>query len=201
MLGYVWSTNRVRSDPVRFVFAPNGTSAKKVYWTSVCFWAEAVRDLIKFLRRDGDDHETRRFLGAANIVETDLLPILLLVGGDAAKSELFDLIIRLLVNLTTPALLIYNEQPPVEKTQSQYYLQMVSHLQKYKRAFTDEAVWKIIVDKLAEVIQAVSCAVCRYIPIAILFFVTSFRLPLLSSCRSITKRAKKKFCPLWDCWF
>lgn len=124
-----------------------------------CFlFVEAVRDLIKFLRRDGDDHEIRRFLGAANIVETDLLPILL-VDEYSRRSELFDLIVRLLVNLTTPALLIYNEQMPVEKIQSQYYLQMVSHLQKYKRAFTDVAIWKIIVDKLAEVIQAVSCPV------------------------------------------
>ncbi|XP_015364645.1 PREDICTED: protein timeless homolog [Diuraphis noxia] len=112
---------------------------------------EAVRDLIKFLRRDGDDHEIRRHLGTANIVETDLLPILVEYSNN---SDLFDLIIRLLVNLTTPALLIYNEQPPIEKTQSQYYLQMVSHLQKYKRAFTDINVWKVIVNKLAEVIQA-----------------------------------------------
>lgn len=116
------------------------------------FFAEAVRDLIKFLRRDGDDHEIRRHLGTANIVETDLLPILVEYSNN---SDLFDLIIRLLVNLTTPALLIYNEQPPIEKTQSQNYLQIVSHLQKYKRAFTDINVWKVIVNKLAEVIQAV----------------------------------------------
>lgn len=34
---------------------------------------------------------------------------------------------------------------------------MVLHLQKYKRAFTDVNVWRVIVDKLAEVIQAVNC--------------------------------------------
>ncbi|XP_050066512.1 protein timeless homolog isoform X2 [Aphis gossypii] len=113
--------------------------------------SEAVRDLIKFLRRDGDDHEIRRHLGTANIVETDLLPILVEYSNNL---DLFDLIIRLLVNLTTPTLLIYNEQPPTEKTQSQYYLQMVSHLQKYKRAFTDVNVWNVIVNKLAKVIQA-----------------------------------------------
>ncbi|XP_050054655.1 protein timeless homolog isoform X3 [Aphis gossypii] len=113
--------------------------------------SEAVRDLIKFLRRDGDDHEIRRHLGTANIVETDLLPILIEYSNNL---DLFDLIIRLLVNLTTPALLIYNEQPPTEKTQSQYYLQIVSHLQKYKRAFTDVNVWNVIVNKLAKVIQA-----------------------------------------------
>lgn len=119
---------------------------------NVIYFPEAVRDLIKFLRRDGDDHEIRRHLGTANIVETDLLPILVEYSN---KSDLFDLIIRLLVNLTTPALLIYNEQPPTERTQSQYYLQMLSHLQRYKRAFTDINVWKVIVNKLAEVIQAV----------------------------------------------
>lgn len=109
--------------------------------------------MIKFLRRDGDDHEIRRFLGAANIVETDLLPILVEYSND---SELFDLVIRLLVNLTTPTLLIYNEQPPAEKIPRQYYLQMILHLQKYKKAFTNINIWKVIVDKLAEVIQAVS---------------------------------------------
>ncbi|VVC29572.1 Hypothetical protein CINCED_3A024542 [Cinara cedri] len=113
--------------------------------------SEAIRDLIKFLRRDGDDHEIRRFLGAANIVETDLLPILI---EYANKSEMFDLIIRLLVNLTTPALLIYNEQLPADKVPRQYYLQLELHLQKYKRAFTNIKVWKIIANKLAEVIQA-----------------------------------------------
>lgn len=88
----------------------------------------------------------------SNIVQTDLLPILVEYSD---KSELFDLIIRLLVNLTTPALLLYNEQPPIEKTPRQYYLQMILHLQKYKQAFTNIDVWKIIVNKLAEVIQAV----------------------------------------------
>lgn len=114
---------------------------------------EAVRDLIKFLRRDGDDHEIRRFLGAANIVETDLLPIIVEYTN---KSELFDLIIRLLVNLTTPALLIYNEQLPADKGPRQNYLQIELHLQKYKRAFTNIKVWRIIANKLAEVIQAVN---------------------------------------------
>lgn len=96
----------------------------------------------------------------SNIVQTDLLPILVEYSH---KAELFDLIVRLLVNLTTPALLLYNEQPPLEKTPRQYYLQMVLHLQKYKRAFTDINVWKNIVDKLAEVIQAVRQIVFTHI--------------------------------------
>ncbi|XP_050538805.1 protein timeless homolog [Daktulosphaira vitifoliae] len=125
------------------------TGAEKYFIDPQC--KEAVRDLIKFLRRDGDDHEIRRFLGSANIVQSDLIPILIEYSN---KIELFDLIVRLLVNLTTPALLLYNEQPPVEKIPSQYYLQMILHLQKYKKAFTDVKVWKVIVDKLAEVMQA-----------------------------------------------
>lgn len=119
--------------------------------------AEAIRDLIKFLRRDGDDHEIRRFLGSANILETDLLPILVEYSD---KLELFDLIVRLLVNLTTPALLVYNEQLPAEKQPRQYYLQILLQLQKYKRAFTDVKVWNVIVDKLAEVMQAVRGLKC-----------------------------------------
>lgn len=51
------------------------------------------------LRRDDDNHELRRRLGEIQVVQSDLLPLLRDHSGDA---ELFDLVLRVLVNLTNP---------------------------------------------------------------------------------------------------
>lgn len=64
--------------------------------------------------------------------------------------------IRLIINLTSPALLIYNEQMPMEKTMRNFYLQIISHLQSYKLALADDQVWRIVNDRLINVLSIVS---------------------------------------------
>lgn len=67
------------------------------------------------------------------------------------------IISRLLVNLTNPALLLYREEVPLERTERHNYLLILSHLQSYKEeAFTKVDTWNVFAKKLAEVLEIVS---------------------------------------------
>ncbi|XP_065210655.1 protein timeless homolog [Planococcus citri] len=110
---------------------------------------EAVRELIRFLRRDDETHEIRRYLGTAKILEKDLVPILI---HRHSNEEILDLLLRLLVNLTTPTLLLYNEEVPTERTARQYYQSIVKSLQTYKQAFVDKNLWAVLSEKLTSLL-------------------------------------------------
>ncbi|KAI5699073.1 hypothetical protein M8J75_015950 [Diaphorina citri] len=111
---------------------------------------ESAKDLIKYLRRDDETHSIRRQLGDTNVVHTDLIPIIIHFSDN---EELFDIILRLLVNLTTPAMILYNEEIPGDKVVRQLYHQIISHLQKYKIAFANEALWKILRTQLTSILN------------------------------------------------
>jgi timeless len=53
--------------------------------------SETIKDLIRYLRRDDESHEIRRYLGEAKILQSDLLPIL---RNFWEKEDLFDVILR-----------------------------------------------------------------------------------------------------------
>jgi timeless len=53
--------------------------------------SETIKDLIRYLRRDDENHEIRRYLGEAKILQSDLLPIL---RNFWEKEDLFDVILR-----------------------------------------------------------------------------------------------------------
>nr|UHH90575.1 timeless-m [Pyrrhocoris apterus] len=107
---------------------------------------ETTRDIIRYLRRDEQTHDIRRFLGNTKILQTDLLPIL---QCHSKEKELFDLILRLIVNLSSPAIIVYNEILPTEKSELNQYLQIVSHLQSYKEAFGDHKSWSPLSEQLS----------------------------------------------------
>ncbi|XP_026322138.1 protein timeless homolog [Hyposmocoma kahamanoa] len=110
-----------------------------------------VKDLIRYLRRDGEEHEIRRHLGQTKVLQTDLLPMLI---DHWENAELFDVTLRLLVNLTNPALLLYHEEVPVERTARHNYLQILSHLQNYKdETFTKVDTWNVFAKKLAKILE------------------------------------------------
>ncbi|XP_075971735.1 circadian regulator timeout isoform X2 [Anticarsia gemmatalis] len=110
-----------------------------------------VKDLIRYLRRDGEDHEIRRHFGQTKVLQTDLLPMLI---DHWENAELFDVTLRLLVNLTNPALLLYREEIPVERTARHNYLQILLHLQAYKEeAFTKVETWTLFAKKLAKILE------------------------------------------------
>ncbi|XP_013190355.1 protein timeless homolog isoform X2 [Amyelois transitella] len=110
-----------------------------------------VKDLVRYLRRDGEDHEIRRHFGQTKVLQTDLLPMLI---DHWENTELFDVTLRLLVNLTNPALLLYREEVPVERTARYNYLQILLHLQSYKEeAFTKVETWTVFAKKLTKILE------------------------------------------------
>nr|CAD7447612.1 unnamed protein product [Timema bartmani] len=121
---------------------------QKYYVDTHC--VETIKDLIRYLRRDDENHEIRRHLGEAKMLQMDLIPIF---KGYWERSDLFDVVLRLMLNLTNPALLLYREELPADKTSRNFYLQIISHLQMYKEAMSDTAVWAIFSKKLGEILQ------------------------------------------------
>ncbi|XP_040014377.1 protein timeless homolog [Xiphias gladius] len=110
---------------------------------------ESVKDLIRYLRHEDDTRDVRQQLGAGQIVQNDLLPIIIQHGQDKA---LFDACIRLMVNLTQPAMLCFGKVPddPVFR---HHFLQVTSHLQAYKEAFASERVFGILSETLYNLLQ------------------------------------------------
>ena len=89
---------------------------------------ECVKDLIRFLRRDdGNNHTLRRAIGHIGVVKSDLIPILRDHSSDA---DLFDMVLRLVVNLTSPELLLFRQELPEDKVTRNYFLQ----LQRYRQS-------------------------------------------------------------------
>lgn len=111
---------------------------------------ETLKDLIRYLRRDEDTHCVRRQLGETNVLVTDLLPLL---KSYWEQDELFDVLLRLLVNLTTPPLILWNEEAPTDKNMRNYYLRIEDHLQRYKESFTDDTIWAILSSKLSKILE------------------------------------------------
>ncbi|XP_063423277.1 protein timeless homolog isoform X3 [Mytilus trossulus] len=111
---------------------------------------EAIKDLIRFLKREDDSFEIRRELGNAQIVQNDLLHIIKWYSHD---EKLFDAVIRLLVNLTQPAILCFNNTVPTEKTIRNIYIEIESILQSYKEAFVDEELFNALTQKLGDLLK------------------------------------------------
>ncbi|XP_051931350.1 protein timeless homolog [Hippocampus zosterae] len=110
---------------------------------------ESVKDLIRYLRYEDDTRDVRQQLGEGHILEHDLLPIIIQHGHEKA---LFDACIRLMVNLTQPALLCFGKVPddPVFR---HHFLQVTSHLQAYKEAFATEKVLGVLSETLYNLLQ------------------------------------------------
>ncbi|XP_014813378.1 PREDICTED: protein timeless homolog, partial [Calidris pugnax] len=89
---------------------------------------ESVKDLIRYLRHEDESRDVRQQLGAAQILQNDLLPILVQYPQEKV---LFDAVVRLMVNLTQPALLCFGKVP-ADATSRHHFLQVLSYLQAYK---------------------------------------------------------------------
>ncbi|XP_072020658.1 protein timeless homolog [Amphiura filiformis] len=111
---------------------------------------ETVKDLIRFLRREDDTVEIRRQLGNAQILQNDLIYLL---KQFHKETELFETCTRLLVNLTQPAELCFDNKVPTDKTTRNYYLEVLSHLQAYKQAFADEELMVVLAKKLKKLLD------------------------------------------------
>lgn len=111
---------------------------------------ECVKDLIRFLRRDDENHCVRRALGELGVLKSDLVPLL---REHSNNRELFDVTLRLLVNLTNPEILLFREELPEDKERRNYYLQIQTQRQGYKAAFVDEGVWTVLSKTLGSLLK------------------------------------------------
>ncbi|XP_052020882.1 protein timeless homolog isoform X2 [Apodemus sylvaticus] len=110
---------------------------------------ESVKDLIRYLRHEDDTRDVRQQLGAAQILQSDLLPILTQHRQD---KPLFDAVIRLMVNLTQPALLCFGSVPK-DPSVRHHFLQVLTYLQAYKEAFASEKAFGVLSETLYELLQ------------------------------------------------
>ncbi|XP_009002253.4 protein timeless homolog isoform X1 [Callithrix jacchus] len=110
---------------------------------------ESVKDLIRYLRHEDETRDVRQQLGAAQILQSDLLPILTQHRQD---KPLFDAVIRLMVNLTQPALLCFGSLPK-EPSFRHHFLQVLTYLQAYKVAFASEKAFGVLSETLYELLQ------------------------------------------------
>ena len=111
---------------------------------------ESVKDLIRFLKHEDETVEIRRQLGEAEILQNDLVPLAVQYKSDRV---LFESVIRLMVNLTQPARLCFNNVIPTDKTARNHYMEVEACLRKYKRAFADEELFAVLTDKLSGLLK------------------------------------------------
>lgn len=109
--------------------------------------------MIWIFRRDGETHEYRRYIGHKQLLKSDLLPMLL----DCSESdEVADILLRLLVNFTNPALLLYREELPKDNVGRRNFLELVEILQRYKETFAQDAIWVLLGKRLEKTLEIVS---------------------------------------------
>ena len=68
-------------------------------------------------------------MGEIQVLQSDLVPLLKDSSEKKEDAVLLDLILRLVINLTTPEILLYREEVPEDKTARNHYLQLQSHRQ------------------------------------------------------------------------
>uniref|UniRef100_A0A914X6L6 Timeless N-terminal domain-containing protein n=1 Tax=Plectus sambesii TaxID=2011161 RepID=A0A914X6L6_9BILA len=109
-----------------------------------------ARDLIRYLRNDTPDGLARRLCGERNIVQNDLIPIL---KSSTDEPQLFDVALRLLINLTQPASALFEGQPPKDRASWQIYAQLVRNLQNSKQAFADVQLFAVLGQRLKAFVE------------------------------------------------
>lgn len=121
---------------------------------------ESLKDLIRFLRKEEENCDIRRQMGAAHLVQKDLIPMLIHLGEN---EELVDIVIRLLVNLTSPVDICFNKNADVAEEEGNKNkitntfqtkrMEVISHLQAYKKAFTSGKTLAAVGCQLGRILQ------------------------------------------------
>uniref|UniRef100_A0A0R3RYB6 Rhodanese domain-containing protein n=1 Tax=Elaeophora elaphi TaxID=1147741 RepID=A0A0R3RYB6_9BILA len=109
-----------------------------------CF--ESVRDLVRFLRNDTAAAIARRVCGERNIVRYDLIPIM---KSPTTSDKLFDIALRLTINLCQPVSLMFAGRQPEDKETWLIYQEIEKNLRNSKEAFGDIQLFKIFEKKAA----------------------------------------------------
>ncbi|KAE9420022.1 hypothetical protein Angca_005676 [Angiostrongylus cantonensis] len=106
---------------------------------------ETIRDLIRFLRNDNDVMLARRICGERNIIGNDLIPI---IKSENVKGKMFDITLRLLVNLTQPAIVSLLGKHPEDRDEWQKYWILEENLRKAKPSFSDTKFFTVLKERL-----------------------------------------------------
>ncbi|VDM83617.1 unnamed protein product [Strongylus vulgaris] len=108
-----------------------------------CF--ETIRDLIRFLRTDSRNLLARKICGERNIIVNDLIPI---IKSDNLKEKMFDITLRLLANLTQPAIVSLQGKQPEDRDEWQTFWLLEENLRRAKLAFADVRFFAVLKEKL-----------------------------------------------------
>lgn len=130
-------------------------SLLKLKFTFYSLNKDAAKDLIRYLRRDDENQmSTRRELLKADIITNDLIPIIKdLKISNPKDKDLFDVVLRLLVNLSQSAIMCFNNELPTDKFIRNIFIEVDNYLQKAKVAFADEAFTKTLCLTLIEILN------------------------------------------------
>ncbi|CAH8678097.1 unnamed protein product [Schistosoma rodhaini] len=101
----------------------------------------SIRTLLRYLRNETAECDIRRELGQLRIVSSDLIPLLRCCSGN---KTLFELVIRLLMNLTQPAIVCFRQEIPKDRDLYSAYLQVDDLLKSYKKDFADEELFRVL---------------------------------------------------------
>ncbi|VDL95134.1 unnamed protein product [Schistocephalus solidus] len=108
--------------------------------------AEAsLRSILRYLRAESSSCDIRRELGRLKIITSDLLP---LMKTPDITNALFDLTIRLLVNLTQPAIVCFRHELPKDRDLYTCYMQVDNLLKDCKKAFADEQAFRVLASRV-----------------------------------------------------
>ena len=112
----------------------------------------ASKDIVRYLRRDDPNEKiVRRELLKSDVITNDLIPIIKICKS-RSDAELFDITLRLLVNLTQSALMCFENKVPTDKIQYNLFIEIENYLKKIKESFADEQFLKTLCDKLNSII-------------------------------------------------
>ncbi|CAB3403016.1 unnamed protein product [Caenorhabditis bovis] len=104
-----------------------------------CF--ETIRDIIRYLRMDTPELSARVECGRHNIIAHDLVP---LIKCEDLTEEMFDVAVRLLVNLCQPTIASMNGKAPEDRDQWRLYWELEENLRRAKHAFVDVDFFKAL---------------------------------------------------------
>lgn len=89
----------------------------------------SIRSILRYLRNEGSSCDIRRELGNLKILASDLIPLL---KASKADPTLFDLVIRLMVSLTQPAVVCFRNEIPTDRDLYAAFLKVDAILKEYK---------------------------------------------------------------------
>ncbi len=113
----------------------------------------SAKDLVRYLRRDDPNEKTiRRELLKSDVISNDLVPLMRILKPNKKDAELYDIVLRLLVNLTQSAYNCFEMKVPEDKIQYNIFIEIDNRLKAIKETFADERFVRVLTDKLNEIV-------------------------------------------------